>query len=419
MDPIDISPVFFGVTDNDDVSGAGNSGLAFTGGELYSIDQDNHNDANILDDEACLHRYDANGAEQDEIALTILLRDQNGNPDQGGLPRDPDTLQIVPLADFEGLTYISGVRGGGGEFWFAIAHESTGYIYIFDMNDALLGGPYDVVNNGTLIETGLESGLNCGLEGIAYDPVQDCFYVAKEGTEAGELPRGIYKVPNDPTYVPPGGGPPLLADPGTADIAGLAVSGDYLYVVSQAGALVIRYGIQADGSLIRDLATDPAMNQDLDTGNSQFEGIAVDTANDRIYVIGERDDTADNNEFRRYELTDALAVYDYDMDGNLDGDDIDILTVGIAAQNPAFDANMDLVVDNDDRTYYIEEFLYTYLGDVTLDRFVNAADLNVIGQNWQDQGPHLGWHDGDVVDNDWVNANDLTQIGLFWQMKKL
>ena len=55
----------------------------------------------------------------------------------------------------------------------------------------------------------------------------------------------------------------------------------------------------------------------------------------------------------------------------------------------------------------------TYPGDANLDVTVDAADLNELALNWQQDV--TGWHHGDFNNDGFVNAGDLNLIALNWQ----
>ncbi len=84
---------------------------------------------------------------------------------------------------------------------------------------------------------------------------------------------------------------------------------------------------------------------------------------------------------------------DSDGDGVLAGNDIDLLTDFISTKNfkVAFDLNEDMVVDERDRAFFVEEIVGTVFGDANLDGFVDFEDFLALSASF-DQGN--GWAGG-------------------------
>jgi hypothetical protein len=107
---------------------------------------------------------------------------------------------------------------------------------------------------------------------------------------------------------------------------------------------------------------------------------------------------------------------DFNADGIVDADDIDVLFGAIRAGNMAteFDLNNSGKVDQADVEFLVENIIGTFMGDANLDGKVNAADLDQVGINWQ-RTNGAGWSDGDFTGNGAVNTQDLNVIGVNWR----
>lgn len=106
---------------------------------------------------------------------------------------------------------------------------------------------------------------------------------------------------------------------------------------------------------------------------------------------------------------------DFDGNGSCDIGDLDglmgeIISGGNAA---AFDLTGDGAVNGDDRDAWLSSAGPYLPGDANLDGTVNAADLNVVGLNWQ--GDSNNWSDGNFDGTPGVTASDLNVVGLNWQ----
>ena len=111
---------------------------------------------------------------------------------------------------------------------------------------------------------------------------------------------------------------------------------------------------------------------------------------------------------------------DFDSDGQLTANDIDLLTMEIAAGNDSaeFDITGDSVVSTDDLSAWLtlageasigRPFQF---GDANLDGSIDALDLNDLAVNW---GQDIDtWTGGDFTADGTVNAADLNVLALNW-----
>jgi hypothetical protein len=102
---------------------------------------------------------------------------------------------------------------------------------------------------------------------------------------------------------------------------------------------------------------------------------------------------------------------DFDNDGDIDADDIDILMANLGGDPGEFDLTNDGVVDQDDVDEWvfnivpIGENIGTVYGDFNLDGEVNAGDLALLATNYGLAGT-WGWATGDGN----VDAGDLAML---------
>ena len=111
---------------------------------------------------------------------------------------------------------------------------------------------------------------------------------------------------------------------------------------------------------------------------------------------------------------------DLNGDGQLNGDDIQILFNSIDTGNPTprFDLNDDGTVDQNDVQFLVENLIGTLMGDANLDGKVDVQDLNQIANAWR-RPSGAGWNDGDFNGDFVVNATDLNVLALNWQKAEL
>lgn len=99
---------------------------------------------------------------------------------------------------------------------------------------------------------------------------------------------------------------------------------------------------------------------------------------------------------------------DFDGDGDVDGDDVDLLAANFSDQatDPRFDLDGDGDVDAEDRYLLVTDVIGTLVGDFNLDFVVNAADVAVLSSAYGKSG-QWGWGEGDVTGDGLVNSADL------------
>jgi hypothetical protein len=97
--------------------------------------------------------------------------------------------------------------------------------------------------------------------------------------------------------------------------------------------------------------------------------------------------------------TDSI-VGDFDMDGKITSNDMDLLTkqVNLDEYDEFFDLNMDAAVNQADRHIWVDEIAYTYYGDANLNGVFNTGDLVHVFQ--------AGEYDDGIVGNSLWDTGD-------------
>ncbi len=108
-------------------------------------------------------------------------------------------------------------------------------------------------------------------------------------------------------------------------------------------------------------------------------------------------------------------VGDFDNDGDLDADDIDLLFAALGGGDLDFDLTGDSTVDQSDVDEWlaivpIGEDVGTVYADFNLDGAVDAGDLALLGGAFGQAGP-FGWANGDATGDGVVDAGDLAILG--------
>jgi hypothetical protein len=114
----------------------------------------------------------------------------------------------------------------------------------------------------------------------------------------------------------------------------------------------------------------------------------------------------------RWTYTSLCNNGDFNNSGALDVEDIDLLSnvVRLGTNEPAYDLNADQLVDDLDRTVWVETLRKTYFGDSSLDGEFNTADLVQVFQAgvYEDTiDGNAGWASGDWNGDADFNSRDL------------
>ncbi len=115
----------------------------------------------------------------------------------------------------------------------------------------------------------------------------------------------------------------------------------------------------------------------------------------------------DNNEWQFRFEDNMLQVWldsgagltgDYNGNGELDADDLDLQAIEIAGGQdpPAFDLTEDGLVNEDDRVFWLHDLKNTWVGDADLDGLFNSADfVAVFVEGKYETGEAALWASGD------------------------
>jgi hypothetical protein len=101
---------------------------------------------------------------------------------------------------------------------------------------------------------------------------------------------------------------------------------------------------------------------------------------------------------------------DFDGDGRVSADDVDLLCAAIAHQDLKFDLNRDSVVDREDQDFLLEQILGTTRGDVDLNGRFDSSDLVSVFQSGQYEDSvagNSGWREGDWNCDGEFTSSDL------------
>ncbi len=149
---------------------------------------------------------------------------------------------------------------------------------------------------------------------------------------------------------------------------------------------------------------------------------AITTTNMRDAMRQEMLDAQVNVPAHEREVPTYWTELEGDFNGSFDIDagDLDILTREVnyrrtrsRGYNWYLDTNSDKLMTDADVNQYLSQIANSVRGDANLDRKVDAADMNIVGQNWLKTGK--GWADGDFNGDGVVNSADLNEIGNNWQ----
>ncbi len=108
-------------------------------------------------------------------------------------------------------------------------------------------------------------------------------------------------------------------------------------------------------------------------------------------------------------MSDQNLPGDYNGDGVLDAEDLDLQANGIATQDLTFDLNDDGVVDYDgDRLTWLHELRKTYSGDANLDSQFDTQDfVEILTAGKYETEQEAGWEEGDWNGDLYFDTGDL------------
>ncbi len=111
------------------------------------------------------------------------------------------------------------------------------------------------------------------------------------------------------------------------------------------------------------------------------------------------------------------VVGDFDFDGAVDTDDIDIMfdVMNFGSTELLFDLDGSGAIDVFDVDFLIQDILDSEYGDINLDGQVTVADLNILARNYRVLSVGANWEDGDLNGDGKVNVHDLNLLARNWQ----
>jgi hypothetical protein len=132
-------------------------------------------------------------------------------------------------------------------------------------------------------------------------------------------------------------------------------------------------------------------------------------------ILSERIESDDDVYGLRINVQPTTAVGDFDLDGDIDADDIDLLFANLGSGDAFFDLTDDGVVDQADVDEWLNivpigDNLGTVYADFNLDGAVDAGDLALLGAAFGQPGA-FGWATGDATGDGAVDAGDLALLG--------
>ncbi|MEN9649403.1 MAG: hypothetical protein RL094_370 [Candidatus Parcubacteria bacterium] len=208
------------------------------------------------------------------------------------------TITCTACGDNEGITLISSVASttaGGYDHTFMVSTEnnlSSSTMFRIKVNSGLT----TTVNATDFFNLGVSHGSNLGMEGIAYNPEKDVFYLAREKSTPA-----LYEVKLN------GASRNLVASQICSnldftsiatDFSDLAYKNNVLYVLSHENDRLIPVNVSST-STCSFVDSDGDTNTSNDTGDylntipvgvtAQPEGVTFDATGEYLYVIGEAD----------------------------------------------------------------------------------------------------------------------------------
>lgn len=187
------------------------------------------------------------------------------------------------------------------------------------------------------------------------------------------------------------------------------------------GCCAARETVYSDGRGL-DFASDKVTRGEPESVVGLF---TADDVTQTIQVLGHPDNDTDPtlSAYIVFDITEIVTPTscDFNDDTFCNTADIDLLMNENAAgtNDPAFDLNGDMVVDDGDRDAWLADAATEnglsapyFVGDSNLDLRVNAADLNVVGIDWLSDNNN--WTNGNYTAAG-VNVQDLNAMALNWQ----
>ena len=228
---------------------------------------------------------------------------------------------------------------------------------------------------------------------------------------AYEAFTSVYGVTNYQSVLPAttGTGTPVAAHRITQDIS------SYYY----AGHCTFTYG--SDALLLGDDGSGHDFMIVMEPGTGFSAGGRILVLGDHnIFVddyIGEGPDNAALAvNIASWAATPVAMPGDFEPDGDVDADDIDLLFGQVPGTVPPAESKFDLTSDSILNQADVDELIHTILGteygDANLDKAIDGGDLALLGAKWLQSG--FGWADGNFNGDVAIDGGDLSLLGANW-----
>ncbi len=208
-------------------------------------------------------------------ATDTLFTIENGTPRIQEFTRDMQHVRTITMTGFidtEGIEWMYGTK-------FAVCQERSPYcIYIFDIDRDTTSVN---ASGATQITPTMTVTSNKGMEGLAYDPINDWFYVVVEKQANGSNGGRVFKVEMDGTTTEYTALGSALSGAGYTDLGGIDWNRESrtLLLLSEEQSTVIRATLS--GTIQDELTI---------TGMTQPEGISTSPGGRWLFVFGEPDE---------------------------------------------------------------------------------------------------------------------------------
>ena len=145
---------------------------------------------------------------------------------------------------------------------------------------------------------------------------------------------------------------------------------------------------------------------------STVSDIPTGTRTIRYFFEGNRNQGSNNDAFLDAAHLGIATLGDFDGNGELNAEDINLLTTAVLFETnaPLMDVNEDGRVDQTDRTVWVRDLKNTWFGDSNLDGEFNSGDLVMVFQRgeFEDEiANNSSWADGDWNGDGEFNSSDF------------
>ena len=170
----------------------------------------------------------------------------------------------------------------------------------------------------------------------------------------------------------------------------------------------------------------PFKLEEADGTHYGWVAMSHNTSRNRVWVSGWAYQTTPGAHAALDWTPDTIVIPpgDFDLDGDVDADDVDILCANMGGDPGIYDMDTDGDVDEDDMVFHVENYLEydsdgddvpdgngTFRGDFNTDGSVNGTDLSIMNGSF---GTMVGFAGGNANCDTTVNGTDLSILaGVF------